>query len=120
MKDFRKLKVWQQGIDLVTKIYTLSKKLPKEERYGLYSQVTRAAVSIPSNIAEGSSRSSDKDFIRFLEIALGSSYEVETQLIIIINLNYLTKESIKEILIQLNSIQKMIQGLIKALKKAKV
>ena len=70
-------------MQLVIDIYKLSNKLPKEEKYGLKSQITRAAISIPSNIAEGSSRSSDKDFKRFLEISLGSAFELETQLLII-------------------------------------
>ncbi|PLX22308.1 MAG: diversity-generating retroelement protein bAvd family protein [Marinilabiliales bacterium] len=83
MKDFKKLNVWQKGIDLVTSIYKISKNFPSEEKYGLSSQITRAAVSIPSNIAEGSSRFSEKDYFRFLEIALGSAFELETQLMIV-------------------------------------
>ncbi|OLY91661.1 four helix bundle protein [Cnuella takakiae] len=82
MKDFRQLRVWQKGLDLAIQTYRFSATLPKIEQFGLCSQITRAAVSIPSNIAEGSSRSSDKDNNRFVEIALGSSFELETQLLI--------------------------------------
>ncbi len=90
--------------------------LPVEEKYGLRSQICRCAVSIPSNIAEGCSRSSQVDFKRFLEIALGSSFELETQLIIIEELSILTTEDIEEILDSLAKEQKMINSLITKLK----
>ncbi|WP_345222695.1 four helix bundle protein [Hymenobacter koreensis] len=82
MKNYKELKVWQFGMDIVAGVYELARVLPKEEMFGLRSQLTRAAVSIPSNIAEGSSRGSEKDYSRFLEMALGSCFEVETQLLI--------------------------------------
>lgn len=78
MKDFKSLKVWQKGIKLVIEIYKSTKHFPQEELYGLTSQMRRSSVSIPSNIAEGSGRSSDKDFHRFLEISIGSAFELET------------------------------------------
>ncbi len=81
MRDFRTLNIWQGGIAIVKQVYRLAESLPVEEKYGLRSQICRSAVSIPSNIAEGCSRSSQIDFKRFLEIALGSSFELETQLI---------------------------------------
>lgn len=81
--NYRNLKVWQQAISLVIDIYHLTENLPKTEQFGLTSQIRRAAVSIASNIAEGSQKKSKADFVRFLEIAQGSSAEVETQLIII-------------------------------------
>ena len=114
MKNFKKLQVWQESVSLVTKLYIELKGLPQSERYGLYSQMTRAAVSIPSNIAEGSGRRSDKDYRRFLDIALGSSFELETQLIIVQNLNYIEEDRIQLLLDELLKIQKMLQGLIKA------
>ncbi|MEO0734154.1 MAG: four helix bundle protein [Bacteroidota bacterium] len=80
--NFKKLKVWELGMDVVDAVYNFAESLPSEERFGLRSQCTRAAVSIPSNLAEGSGKSSNKDFCRYVEIALGSSYEVETQLLI--------------------------------------
>ena len=82
MKNFKNLKIWQKGFDIAVHSYKLIESFPKEERFGLSSQMTRAAVSIPSNIAEGSSRSSNKDYNRFVELSLGSSYELETQLLI--------------------------------------
>jgi four helix bundle protein len=78
MKNYKQLIVWQKGIDLVKLSYNLTKELPSEEKFGLCSQINRAAVSIPANIAEGSSRDSDKDYGRFLQIALGSAFEVQT------------------------------------------
>jgi four helix bundle protein len=86
---YEKLNVWQESMDLVTEIYTIIKRLPKEELYSLSDQIRRSAVSIPSNIAEGSSRNSKKEFIQFLYIALGSLCELETQLKICINIGYL-------------------------------
>ncbi len=82
MKNFKQLKVWQKGFDVAVKTYQFAATLPKDEKFGLVSQMTRAAVSIPSNVAEGSSRTSDKDYCRFLEISLGSCFELETQLLI--------------------------------------
>lgn len=82
MRNFRTLDIWKNGIEIVKQIYALCDKLPSEEKFGLKSQITRASVSIPSNIAEGCSRNSDIEFKRFLEIAMGSLFETETQLII--------------------------------------
>jgi four helix bundle protein len=82
MKNFKQLKVWQKGFDIAVATFQFASSLPKEEKFGLFSQITRAAVSIPSNIAEGSSRSSEKDYARFIEISLGSCFELETQLLI--------------------------------------
>ena len=93
MRNFRNLEVWKEAIDLASLVYTLTKKFPKQEQYGLVSQINRCSVSIPSNIAEGCSRSSEKEYSRFLEIAIGSSFEMETQLEISNNLNYLDSET---------------------------
>ena len=82
MKNFKQLLIWQRGIQIATGAFKLVATFPGEQKYSLSSQITRAAVSIPSNIAEGGSRSSDKEYNRFLEISLGSAYEVETHLLI--------------------------------------
>jgi len=103
-------------MDLVIQIYKLSERLPNEEKYGLKSQITRAAISIPSNIAEGSSRSSDKDFKRFLEVAIGSAFELETQLLIIKKLNMVNNDYIAPLLSDLHEEQKMINSFIQKLK----
>jgi len=108
MKDFKKLNVWQKSMELVTSVYKISKNFPIEEKYGLTSQITRSAVSIPSNIAEGSSRLSERDYFRFLEIALGSAFELETQLMIADNLNL---GNMQELLEQTKTVQKMLSGL---------
>ena len=117
MKNFKNLKVWQNGIELVVDIYKKTEDFPREEIYGLISQIKRSAVSIPSNIAEGSGRNSDKDFKRFLDVALGSSFELEIQLIIAQKLNYLDEEDFSDLNKQLDEEQKMIIGLQKTLTK---
>ncbi len=116
MTNFRNLLIWQRGMDLVIAIYKLSEGLPNEEKFGLKSQITRAAISIPSNIAEGSSRSSGKDFKRFLEISLGSAFELETQLLSIQRLELIPNDQVSDILLVLNEEQKMINSFIKHLK----
>ena len=116
MRNFRTLNIWQEGIAIVKQIYRLAEWLPVEEKYGLRSQICRSAVSIPSNIAEGCSRTSQIDFKRFLEIALGSSFELETQLIIIEELSLIPTKDVKVIVDQLNIEQKMINNLISKLK----
>ncbi|WP_339613986.1 four helix bundle protein [Winogradskyella sp. UBA3174] len=95
MRNYKNLKIWEQGIELVKQIYVLVEQLPQTEKFGLKSQVTRAAVSIPSNIAEGCSRNSEVEFKRFLEIAMGSLFEVHTPLIIIQELNFIKSEDLK-------------------------
>jgi four helix bundle protein len=90
MKNYKELRVWQRGVDIVAETYNLVRQLPREETYGLRSQMTRAAVSIPSNIAEGSSRTSEKEYKHFLEIALGSCFELDTQLVVAIRTQLLT------------------------------
>lgn len=92
MKNYKGRKVWQRGLEVVTAVYALVRQLPREETYGLRSQMTRAAVSIPPNIAEGSSRTSEKEYRHFPEIALGSCFELETQLIVAIQNDLLTLE----------------------------
>lgn len=82
MRNFKELRIWQKGIDIAVKTFQLTETFPKEDKYGISQQMTRSGVSIPSNIAEGSSRKSEKDYARFIEISLGSAFELETQLII--------------------------------------
>lgn len=116
MKDFKKLIVWQKGIELSVSVYHLVKSLPEYERYGLSSQMTRCAVSIPANIAEGSSRDSTKEYKRYLEIALGSAFELETFLTILLRINTIDERQLDE-LVELNrEEQKMLSGLIRKLK----
>jgi four helix bundle protein len=112
MKNFRNIKVWNQSMALCTQIILRLNELPKSETYELISQLKRATISIVSNIAEGSGRGSDKDFCRFLHISLGSSYEVETQLIIANNIYGL---EIDDLMGELVSVQKQLQSFIKVL-----
>lgn len=120
MKTHKNLDVWLRSIDFVTSVYSLTKDFPREELYGLKSQIRRAAVSIPSNIAEGAARQSKKEFLQFLYIALGSSVEVDTQVRISFNLGYIDHSSFELIEKELNDIGKMINGLISYLKKQAV
>ncbi len=115
-KSYRDLIVWQKAIAAVTEIYRLTEKFPRQETYGLASQMQRAAISIPSNIAEGTSRSTKKDFLQFLHIAMGSATELETQLVIACNLGYLSEKEIAQISEALSEICKMLHGLIKKLR----
>jgi four helix bundle protein len=116
MKTHKDLDVWKKAIEFVISIYKITKSFPKEELYGLVSQIRRSAVSIPSNIAEGAARNHDKEFLQFLYIALASSSELETQLIIANNLGFMDDAISKEIIDELNIISKMLQGLIKSVK----
>jgi len=116
MRNYKNLKIWEQGIELVKQIYVLTEQLPSTEKFGLKSQITRAAVSIPSNIAEGCSRNSEVEFKRFLEIAMGSLFEVQTQLIIIQELNFIKPENLETILELVETEGKMINALINTIK----
>lgn len=116
MRNFRTLDIWKNGIEIVKQIYVLSEQLPSEEKFGLRSQITRAAVSIPSNIAEGCSRHSEVEFKRFLEISMGSLFEVETQLIISRELDFISNDELKPIFDLLNKEAKMINSLINKIK----
>lgn len=115
MRNFRELKIWQKGFQIAVKSYQLVSTFPKEEKFGLSSQVTRAAVSIPSNVAEGCSRSSEKDYNRFLQIALGSGFELETQLLIAEQANFGDKEIRGELLKAVNEEQKMLSAFMRKL-----
>ncbi len=115
MHNFKELKVWQKSIDLTVDIYKLTEGFTKEEKYGLVSQMRRAAVSIPANIAEGTGRRTPKDFNNFLGTSLGSSFELETELIISAQLNFITETDFNKLNNPLQEIQKMIYGLQKSL-----
>jgi four helix bundle protein len=113
MKSYKELEVWKKSMDLSVDVYQLTKDFPKNELYGLTSQLRRAAVSLPSNIAEGASRHTTKEFIQFLYFGNGSLSEVETQLEIAFRLKYLT--SFEELINKVKYIRKMLINLIKAL-----
>lgn len=115
MDSYKDLIVWQKSMLLVKEIYALTKNFPKEELYALSDQMKRAVVSIPSNIAEGYGRNSKKDYIRFLNIARGSKYELETQIHICAMLNYVSNEKANELFMLLEEIGKMLNSLIKKL-----
>jgi four helix bundle protein len=116
VKSFHDLYTWQKAMELVEEVYRLTQFFPKEETYGLRSQVRRAAVSIPSNIAEGQGRESTKEFQHFLSIARGSLYEVITQLLIAQRLKYITKEQLQPANGLSDEVGKLINGLINSLK----
>jgi four helix bundle protein len=114
MSDYKDLLVWQKSMDLAQRVYAITKAFPKDELYGLTSQVRRCAVSIPSNIAEGSNRSSKKEFKYFLHISLGSAAELETQLLLAQRIG--CARDIETLLLEITSIRKMINSLIRTLK----
>lgn len=114
IKNHRDLDVWKKGIELATEIYKITKSFPKEEIYGLTSQIRRASVSISANIAEGAARNSKKEFIQYLYISLGSLAELETELLIAKNIGYLTNDIIFE---EIKTIRKMLFGLINSVRQ---
>lgn len=113
MHNYKNLEVWKRSVDLATKVYSITSDFPNEEKYGLVSQIRRCSVSISSNIAEGSGRRTDKEFRLFLNYALGSCFELETQLLISQNLQLVNSVVITEVVDELIEIQKMIYSLIK-------
>lgn len=116
MHDYKKLNVWKESIELITEIYKTTSKFPSTEKFGLISQINRCAVSMASNIAEGAGRNTDWEFRQFLGTAKGSSYELETQLIVSNNLGYISIEELNILIEKLEYVQKMIHNLIKSLK----
>lgn len=111
MRNYKNLSVWQKGIKISLTIYKLTKSFSKEELFGLTSQMRRSGVSIASNIAEGAGRGSNKEFSRFIDIALGSAAELDTQVIISHELEYLNNEYFIQITKKIEEIQKMLSGL---------
>lgn len=108
MHRFKQLEIWKQSRQFCTQIYLVTNHFPNEERFGLTTQLRRSSVSIPSNIAEGSSRKSNKDFARFLEIAIGSAYEIETQLLISNDLGFIAEENLNPLLSKIDIMTKMM------------
>jgi len=116
-KPHHNLELWKRSLNFVTKVYKVTAKFPDVEKFGLISQMRRAAVSMPSNIAEGAARSSKKEFINFLHIAQGSAAELETQILISQNLAFISQPQVDSLLEELEEISKMIIGLQKSLRK---
>jgi len=116
MSNFRSLLIWQKSMVLTTKIYFSTNNFPKEEIFGLSSQIRRSSVSIPSNIAEGSGRESDKDFLRFLNISTGSLFEMQTQLEIAKNITYLNQEEFNNLYEDSREVERMLVAFIKKIK----
>ena len=115
MHNFRELKIWQESMELAKDIYKITKLFPDSEKFGLVSQMNRSAVSIPSNISEGSARASKKEFVHFLNIALGSCFELETQLTLAQSFDYLDVENFNNVEQRIINIQKMISGFRKSI-----
>ncbi|MRX37968.1 four helix bundle protein [Flavobacterium sp. LC2016-23] len=116
MSDFRKLLIWQKSVALTTKIYFSTNHFPKEEIFGLTSQIRRSSISIPSNIAEGYGRESDKDFLRFLNIAIASLFEMQTQLEIAKNITYLNEQEFNNLYEDSREVERMLVSFIKKIK----
>lgn len=118
MHRFKELEIWKRSRVFCSNVYDLTSKFPQSETFGLTNQLRRASVSLPSNIAEGSSRSSNKEFSRFLEITLGSAYEIETQLLIACDLNFINETEMDDLLKELQEIIKMVSKFKSTLKQA--
>ena len=116
LRSFRELVVWQKSVDLAEKVYVATRTFPRWELYGLVSQMRRAVVSIPSNIAEGQSRNSTGEFLQFLGIARGSLAELETQVELARRLGYLSPQEAESLLMECTEIGKMLSGLMKSLR----
>jgi four helix bundle protein len=117
MNYFKELKVWQKAVEVVTQIYQMTNSFPREEQFGIISQIRRCSVSIPSNIAEGCGRKSNKEFYNFLGIALGSCFELETQLLISKNIGFINENQFDLLESEIQHIQNMIIKLQNSLDK---
>ncbi|MGA9637118.1 four helix bundle protein [Flavobacterium sp.] len=117
MSTFRNLLIWQKSMTLTTQIYQLTSTFPKEEIYGLTSQIRRCSISIPSNIAEGYGRESDKEFLRFLNISIGSLFEMQTQLEIAKNIAYINEDLFNNLYENSREVERMIVSFIKKIKE---
>jgi four helix bundle protein len=116
MRPHEKLDVWKKAVEMVTTVYAVTKTFPADEKFGLTSQIRRAGVSVPANIAEGAARQSEREFCQFLSIAQGSASELETELLIAKNLHYLSAEDYERIYEEINTIARMIVGLSKTIR----
>lgn len=117
VKSYKELNVWQKGIEIADKIYKLTEKFPREEKYGLASQMQRAAVSISSNIAEGFMRQYTKEYVQFIYVALGSCAELETQLIISYKRDYILEKDLAELQEEIDHESRMLMNMIKGLRE---
>jgi len=117
LKNYKELKVWQKSYQLCLAIYRITKGFPKEEKYGLTSQIRRAAVSVPSNIAEGYGRKTTQEYIRFLYIAYGSNCELETQLLLSGDLGYIETGKLEMLFEGIGEVERMLKALIKSLER---
>ncbi|WP_370841615.1 four helix bundle protein [Megasphaera sp.] len=117
VKCYQDLVVWQKAMRLAREAYLIAKKLPYEEKFALSDQLRRSAVSIPSNIAEGHARGSDKEFVHFLYIARGSNAELMTQLILCVDFGYLTDVDVRRVKLQSNEVGRLLNALIAKLRK---
>ncbi|MHA6249784.1 four helix bundle protein [Pontibacter sp. CAU 1760] len=115
MHNFKELRVWKESMELAKLVYKVTALFPQDERYGLKSQINRAVVSIPSNIAEGAGRGSDKEFAQFLKIALGSAFELETQLILAESFGFIKEQHYSDLAQKNEGVQKMLNGFINML-----
>ena len=116
MKDFRQLKVWEKSHQLALTVYKATKGFPKEELYGLTSQIRRSSMSIPTNIAEGCGRFTDANFARFLQMAMGSASETEYQLILARDLDFLPKDSYEKLHTEVEEVKRMLASLLKTIR----
>ncbi len=116
--NFRKLTIWKEGIEIVKQTYKTTKTFPKSEIYSLTNQMQRCSVSIPSNIAEGTSKGTDKHFLQYLETALGSAFDWETQLIISFEIEYISEKTFKYLETKIQIIQRMITRFMEKLSKS--
>lgn len=117
IQDYRDLSVWQLGMDIAVAIYQLTSNFPSEEKYGLTSQLRRAATSVPANIAEGHARSSTKEFLHFLSILIGSIAEITTFIELAVRLGYSSESASRELLYQIQQERRMLRGLQSSLRK---
>jgi len=115
VRNYKDLIAWQKGMDLVETVYRVSGQFPSDERFGLVSQMRRAVISIPSNIAEGYTRRGRADYLRFLDIARGSANEIETQVIAAVRLDFIKEEDAKSAIQLINEVQKILKGLVNSL-----
>lgn len=116
MHNFKKLNIWSNAMVLAKEVYLTTSKYPKEEKYGLVSQINRCSISVPSNIAEGSSRSSNKEFSHFVKIALGSLFELETQIILSHEFQIIENQDLNNLIEKIVILQKMLNGFLTTLK----
>lgn len=117
MKTFRDLLIWKKAMSLVTNCYLISSHFPKEEQFGLTSQTRRCSISIPSNISEGFGRGTNKEYLRFLKISLGTLFEFQTQLEIAFNLNYTSKDNFNQLYEDSRELERMLSSFINRIKE---